>query len=348
MADSFTVTPTPYVIFRGGQDNNPDTLVNLGTDSVWVDTQPQVTNTQGFELTPSAMYPVEGKQYLSVVCPTSSTVQLLGRSGLNFWDPNQIATAINLIGVPPIDKAKLLYDPGPIGLALGSPFVSPVIDLSSYNSYTLRAVETNGAAGSVTTAVRQCAINWYADAAGTQLIMFEQFFFWPSGGQLIVGPSGVRGPYAKITFNSIAVGAATGVITTRMYGSFRTVSQNKFYTANLQTGAGFTTYQGNAGLYIASGSVPVGVSKEFPFVYGGPAILSMNVGPTTTANSIIGLVDPLNTLVINAVRFPINTASQTGQVDVIIPPWPVVLYINNGNAAAWAVAISLTMDGNRY
>jgi hypothetical protein len=346
MSDTFPVTPVPYLIFRAGQNANADTLINLGPDNVYVDTQPQVTTTQGFLLSPNAMYPVEANQYLSVVCPTASSVQLLGRSGLNFWDPNQLATAINLIGVPPIDRAQLISTETFSSVPVGNPWNTQVFDISGFNTIDLFVNETNGADGSVTNALRKILVFYFSDAAGTHVMAVDAYYHWPSGGGIIAGPTAAKGPFIKIIGQALAVGAVASV-TYSLFASMRTTANNKIETTNKQVGAGFLANDGDDGTAIMVGTIPVGTTKEFPKTYAGPATITASTGATITATTTIGIVDPLIGATLAAITFPVATVNRW-TTSIYLTERPVVFSITNGNAAGLAAAVVLMMDGNRY
>jgi hypothetical protein len=356
-ATSYPVSTVPNVLFQGGQHQPADTLVNTGTTVIYVDNQPQITTTQGYALNPNAMYPVEANSFLSVVCPTTGTVQLLGRSGLNYWDPQQIATAINLIGVPAIDRAAVVSSAAALTVTRGFTITQGPFDVSSYSTLYLSVTEVNGAAGSVTAGLRNLQIESFSDAAATNLMATESWFYWPSGPgnlgpngsgpQLLLTPVTVKGPFIKLFWNAIAFGAATATVSYRLVGSFRSPAP-QIVTNNAQARAGFLSSDGSSGIAAASGAFPAGTTDEFPVTFPGPAFVQAAVGATTTATSSMRLIDPDSLQPLWEIAWPTSANAQAASAYLVLPLKPFILRVVNGNVGANGGSLVVTMDAARY
>jgi hypothetical protein len=259
----------------------------------------------------------------------------------------QIANAINVVGVPPIDRPEQVYT-NSIVLALGGTFTSPVIDASEFNSLTVSVDEVNGAAGSCAVARMMYVWTW-ADAAGAIFMSGEAYSYMPSSGWVLVTPNMLKGPYVQVQFEALAAGAANATIDISLVGSYRTTgSQARVELGNSMAGGGMTLARatGDLGDWIAEGNWAIGAVEEYPCVYGGPATFGWNVGALTN-QSYIYMYEVYSGGTLWALTLPVLAATQRGSMSIIMPVHAVRFRFTNSTGGAVACRFGITMDGNR-
>jgi hypothetical protein len=334
-------------------------IINDGTQYAFLGNDSTVNVTSGFPLGPGSNKVWDGKQALYAVCVAGlpTTIRIIDNSGAMFDVTNvagqilaqglagQIANAINVVGVPPIDRPEVVYQ-DTIALAAAGAFTSAVIDSAAFNSLTVHIDEVNGAAGSCATA-RQFYIWTYADAAGTIFMSGDTYSYMPSNGFVLITPNMLKGPYIQFVFPPLGAGAALATINITAVGSYRTTgSQARVEIGNSMAGAGFMVASGDNGSWIAEGNWPAGVSEEYPYIYSGPATFGWNVGALAN-QSYMYMYDVLSGGTLWALSFPVSAVAQRGSMNVYLPVHATRFRFNNSTAGAVACRFALTMDGNR-
>ena len=255
----------------------------------------------------------------------------------------QIATNINLLGVPPIDRAAVIVSTSEV-VPINTDFITPVFDVSQYQSLSIDIFEVNGAPGSLGTP-RQMFALYYADAGATQFIAGDMYYYMPSHGKVIASPVQSRGPYMTLRFEGVAGGAANGTIDYKIVGSYRTTTRPRVEFTNAQPVVN-TLESGDSGMWIASGNYPVGASSEWPFTYAGSATLSWLTNAVAGAACNMIISDIVNNTSIFQQTFPVSAAVGTGMINMIeLPLRPMRINITNNTGAPWGARFALMMNG---
>ncbi|HXK36062.1 MAG TPA: hypothetical protein VJ553_00585 [Candidatus Paceibacterota bacterium] len=357
----FTISdtaPTPIIPY-GVTVTDSSLVTNIGANTIWLGNDSTVGITSGLPLNPGANKPWEAGQALYAVCAPGfgSTLQMIDNDGSTF-DPTaissalligglatQIATAINLLGVPPVDQAALAYA-NIQNVALGVAWNSPIIDVSRYNSLSIGIYETNGAAGSCLVP-REIYLWSFIDPLGAIANDGRRYAYMPSGGGLLVTPSANRGPYIQIGVAALGAGAANASVDMTIVGSMRmTGTQERVEMINVQAGGGFTNRTGDEGVWIAQGNMPIGTTSEFPVTYAGPATFGWEIGNVTT-QAYVRILDQMAGFQIASMSFPVLAAAQRGFLPLLLPNRPIRVDFLNANAGVLLARFALTMDGSR-
>jgi len=354
-------SPTAIIPY-GTTVGDAQLLTNIGANTVWLGNDSTVNVTSGLPLAPGANKVWESGQALYAVCTPGAltTLQMIDNTG-SVFDPTaignatgiallagglagQIATAINLLGVPPIDRAaNLLNDVQ--NVAFGAGYNTAIVDCSQYNSLSIQLSEVNGAAGSCMTP-REVFLFSYADPGGAIFMDGRRYTYFPSNGSITITPSMSRGPYLQVGYAPLAAGAAFGTITSIINGSMRTTgTQERVEIANSQVRT-FTVLDGDPGLWQMSGNVPIGTTSEYPVTYSGPATLGWEVGAITT-QGYVRFIDQITGAIFAALSFPVSASAQRGFQTLYLPERAIRVDVLNANAAVLAARLALTMDGNR-
>lgn len=166
-----------------------------------------------------------------------------------------IASQINLAGVPPIDTQTVVLDSGLVALNSGVPYVTAVLDVSRYQSLYIHLFDL-GFNTNIVPDIREVDLDWYTVAQGGDLIdrdvvgLSDSFgnAFGVNQGVIVETPA--RGGGLKVTISDIAVsGNTSGAKATQvrfvLVGSYKAMTQlsykaNSSYQSKL-TGATLST-----------------------------------------------------------------------------------------------------------
>jgi len=224
----YPVGPTPFTVFQRGQNQPRYGLTNTGSDTIYVSNTTQTSPTDGWPLNPSATMPWPAGTQLSIVCPTSSTLQTLD-ADVGLFDPSAIASEISGIGVPAIDQPALLLSLTTAAVPSGSaPADTTAVDCRRYQGVYISGQEA-GATNLTTT--RVYTLVWYADASlgANTVLAREQFSVATYGGAFQVQRP-VRGAFLVIQ-RSAVVTTTPDTLILSVYGTMRNVSNRTYLTS---------------------------------------------------------------------------------------------------------------------
>jgi hypothetical protein len=219
------------------------TVLNTGSATAYLTDQAPDSTTDGQPLSAGSSLTWTKGQPLWVIGPSSTTLVVSENTGPIFDAgaiaaqilaqglAGQIATAINVIGVPAIESATVLEDFSAVTPAGFSPgLAGPAIDCSRYQSLRIYCSETYGIGGTYPPP-RAYSITWYADSGGT-IPVGEDAFNVPTGTNGIVPAASAvvsvpcRGPFFTIDSLSISVGPSTSGCV--VLGSYRPAQDLKW------------------------------------------------------------------------------------------------------------------------
>lgn len=139
-----------------------------------------------------------------------------------------IASAINVAGVPAIDKPTVLLNLA-AGMTSGTSYTSPTINCTGYQSLFLDWTDTP--VGSyVGTDFRELTFSWYGDAALTIPVDADSYFVSssaPNSG--VSGSLRVRAPYLVVSVTSVARNASVNL---GILGSYRPLQSDSLIFNN--------------------------------------------------------------------------------------------------------------------
>jgi hypothetical protein len=359
MQQAFTINDiSPTKVIYDNVNMGSTIIFNDGANTIWLGNDTTLSISNGFPLGPGSNKSWNADQPCYAICATglTSSLRITDNDGALFDTANiagqiisqgladDIATALRIEGVPPIDNAQVLYD-ATNNVALNMTWNTPIIDASRYNSISIRHYETNGAAGSVT-ATRTMWVFCYADSGGVTAMNADVYSYLPSGGGVLITPSMLKGPYVQIYLAGLAVGAANATIQTTVVGSYRTTGQQSRVELLNSMARTFTNDDGDSGTWNATGAWPAGATDEYPVTYGGPATFGWNVG-ATSSQSYMYIYDQKTGVIIAAQSFPVSTTTQRGWLPINLPVHPIKFRFNNSTAANITCSFGLVMDGAR-
>jgi hypothetical protein len=279
------------------------TVLNTGSATAYLTDQAPDSTTDGQPLSAGSSLTWTKGQPLWVIGPSSTTLVVSENTGPIFDAgaiaaqilaqglAGQIATAINVIGVPAIESATVLEDFSAVTPAGFSPgLAGPAIDCSRYQSLRIYCSETYGIGGAYPPP-RAYSITWYADAGGT-IPVGEDAFNVPTGTNgLVPAASAVvsvpcRGPFFTIDSLSVSVGPSTSGCV--VLGSYRPAQDLKWS----KIADGFSGSSGvvllspsatgdQGGTFSISANLPVGTTTDWPILPGGDALSMLAIGVST-------------------------------------------------------------------
>jgi hypothetical protein len=323
------------------------TIYNTGQATVYLDAenQPQDT-TGGAPLTAGSTLPWDKDLALYAFCPTSTTLVLSENSQIPFDAgaiaaqiigqglPGDIAAAINVVGIPPIDRYTVL-DTSPA--LSGNGYASAPINSSGYQS--IQMVWQNGGSRIVPGRV---SLQWYADAGLTlaNFLGFDEFIV--GTGSITQFTTPVRGAYFQIVIDNASTDTGSGVLKT--FGSYKVAASTLYKGQGAGSVTGALEGSTDLGVQTWSGSIPAGITWTWqPGVVAGDTRLLLRF---TTAGTLSYLWRVPNTVFAlttyaSATALAIATGDTVLQ-DVFLPPVPVELSMTNGGGAALTFRATLT------
>ena len=316
--DQYPVNQTSYVVFRPGQNQPISSVNNSGTVPLYLDSQPQLSTTQGALLNVGAITPWQEHLPLYVVCPTGTGLLSVTDNPVGYWDSfsiagaligqglaQLIATAISLTGAPPLNiVAPLINLVGstPNVLGGGTTQTVSVVPYQSIRLFWNDGLTINAPGPSATT--RKITINWF-DAAGNNIYAGNPIFtvgndtdpyaynVYSATGYLDVV---LQPPFAaasmSVTYEGIT-GIGYGILPTLLVsGSYRSMGVTRVRNGSLfMVNTSGTVV--NTGLYGTFDMTPVAgggaTTTDYPLVSSGMGTFSMahKGGGTLTVDAAI-------------------------------------------------------------
>jgi hypothetical protein len=237
----------PETIFRRQQKQTSYNLYNIDTtNDIYLDDTPQMPgNPTGLPLHPGAQITWESGRECYAICATGLTAQLLTSPAAGgYFDPytlatniltlapggltlaQQIANAINVVGVPAIDRMTVLYDDTRVVVAGAGVNYIPILDVSAYQSLFVYIADTPTAAYTGT-AVRKWNAQWM-DPAGAFLLDVPRYSIANASGQMQARLR-TRGPGLLLFAPGVARDSTVNVM---IIGSYRSLTSESIYMSN--------------------------------------------------------------------------------------------------------------------
>jgi hypothetical protein len=311
--DEYPVNQQSYVVFRPGQGQPQTSVANGGTVPVYLDSQPQLSTTQGALLNVGAITPWTEELPLYVVTPTGAGLIQVTENVVGYWDPyaiagslnNQglpqlIASAISITGAPPLNivvqLVNLLASVNPSDLA-GTTQIFSVVPYMSVRVFWYSGSET--APGLNTQAI---ALNWF-DAQGNNLYTGGSIYGGFDANPYVYQVARANGfldivtqppdGAASMSVSWAASGAHITAPTLLVSGSYRSVTGGMLVrngSAGLPNTSGTVTDSGLYGYYTMT-LAGTGATTDYPVATSGPGVFSChhNGGGTSTVD--VALVD---------------------------------------------------------
>lgn len=293
VASNFTVNgyaPTPVLEFGVARDKflyNRDSAntLYLGTDR-------GVTSSSGFPMGPASTRRWVAGDPLFAICESGKSAVLnISDNAGEYNDPaanaaqilqqglaGQIASAINLVGVPSIDRPTLLY--ADTRVVAGGSFANylPILDVSQYKSLYVAFSETPTA--SYTGTLGRTWVMTWADSSGLYTISQEDL-------EISAADGSVYGVIPSKGATLAMLGTNSGVDSTvkvHIYGSYRdSVEKLNFAYNGIATANPLTAYFGiGYGALVFSGTTgAAGTYTAYPTYETGNYTLYLSVSSAT-------------------------------------------------------------------
>lgn len=334
-------------VLPAGKPHDPVTIYNTGQATVYLDAenQPQDT-TGGSPLTAGSTLPWDKDLPLYAYCPTSTTL-ILSENGQIPFDAGaiaaqiitqglatQIANAINVVGIPPIDRYTIL-DTSPA--LSGNGYASAPINSSGYQS--IQMVWQNGGSRIVPGRV---SLQWYADAGLTlaNFLGFDEFIV--GTGSITQFTTAVRGAYFQIVIDNAGADTGSGVLKT--FGSYKVAASTLYKAQGAGSVTGALEGSTDLGVQTWSGTIPpAGVWTWQPGVVAGDAHLILRFTTNGTLSYLLRAPNTIFALTtyLSGSGLAVTTANPIIS-DVFLPPIPAELSMTNGGGADLTFRATLT------
>lgn len=278
------------------------TVLNTGSATAYLNDGSPDSTTDGQPLSAGSSLIWTKGQPLWVIAPAATTLVVSENTGPIFDAgaiaaqilaqglASQIATAINVVGVPAIESATILEQFSSVTALNANPGIGGIpIDCSRYQSLRMYFSETY-AIGGAYPPPRPYTITWYADAAGTIPVGFDSFNV-PTGTNAALVPAAsavvavpCRGPYFDLGAQSVSVGPSTvGAI---VLGSYRPVQDLKWSKLtdgfSGSSGVAITSALGDqGGTFSISSALAAGTVIDYPILPGGDCMSMLSIGANT-------------------------------------------------------------------
>jgi hypothetical protein len=226
-----------------GTDYNPGTLAINGNVNATVTGNVAVTNTPNVNVANTASVNVANTPAVSisgtpaVTISGTPTVDIGTVSGS--IDIASVAGNVDVVGnggyINPGLYASALYDTTTHTIAVSATYTTPVLNVQNYQSFSL-SVEAYCPSQSNAGAplVQQVQLQWYADAAATQLLETDTYWMWigssaaTAANTPLVGGGPARGAYLTITFFNHSSIEPVDVILISVFGTGRATEKLRF------------------------------------------------------------------------------------------------------------------------
>jgi hypothetical protein len=345
---------TGRALLRPGQIKDTFTIYNIGTTTVYLNTDNQPTGSaDGAPLSPGSVVPWQGGKSLYATCATTGQIFVsdnpqvpfdAGAIAAQILDQGlaqDIADAIKITGTPPIDTNVLINsttNPNNGNTAVGS----AIIDVSQYQSINL-----------VCTAFSDPAINVRMDVVwrdSTGVATFTESVFVGTGGRTLSAMA-VRGP--KASFSVIIAGAVGAPATIKVFGSYKSVQSTYCVLSGYgEMGNGQLDGLYETGFQTWYGTIPVSTTwvAQLDHVVGPAKIIMRYVSTNTagvtrlvrTPNTIYGLTTYL------AESAMPTTAGLMQYDDIVLPPVPLEISMANTSATQTLAFRATIVYGRPY
>lgn len=339
-----TISVTTRATLAAGSNPNgygdDVTITNTGTATAYLDSDQPDSTTSGQPLSAGSSLTWSKDQPLWTVAPVATTLVVSENTGAIFDAgaiasqilaqglADQIAAAINVVGVPAIESATVIVNQSTVTPSGANPGFAGIFDCSRYQS--LRAYFSETYVVGVILPPRPYTITWYADAAATIPIGFDSFNV-PTGtnaalvdvaSALVAVPC--RGPFFELTAQSIAGDSTASVV---IVGSYRPVQDLKWSKLTdgftMQSGTVVNTATGaNGGLFSMSANMTVGTTTDYPILPGGEASVSLTIG-NTTGNCDFNIRDTYSGRYVWRRLTSTLAATQTFSDRIVLPNSPI-------------------------
>jgi hypothetical protein len=320
-------------------------IANTGATTIFVnDKDPLRDPSAGQPLTAGSSLGWDADRSLYMTCPTSGTVTITENGGtlmdagaiasqiINQGLAQDIADAIYITGTPPVDKYTQLDSSGNIPPASG--YDTPWLDVSGYQSIVINF--NNSFSGGAALNPGTLIVEWNADAFGAVTLAFDQA---TAGSSIIAGDYTtwilpVKGPFVQVRVISASGGAGASM---RIYGSYKAVSKSSFTAPNDGSVSGTVEGSEVAGFATWAFTVPVSttVTWQPPTVAGHAKLLirgfNATPGTMTMLFRTLGTVAAFTSMAAETGLVP--TAATVLQYDLILPPGPLLMSMQNASAA---------------
>jgi hypothetical protein len=339
-----TISVTTRATLAAGSNPNgygdDVTITNTGTATAYLDSDQPDSTTSGQPLSAGSSLTWSKDQPLWTVAPVATTLVVSENTGAIFDAgaiaaqilaqglASQIATAINVVGVPAIESATVLQSFSSVTALNANPGIggSP-IDCSRYQSLRVYCSETY-AIGGAYPPPRPYTISWYADAAGTIPVGVDAFNV-PTGTNAALVPAAsavvsvpCRGPYFVLGAQSVSVGPSTvGAI---VLGSYRPAQDLKWSKLtdgfSGSSGAVVTSALGDqGGTFSISSALAAGTTTDYPILPGGDCLSMLAIG-ANTAQCSFQIRDLYNNRFIYNRPIPVTAAPGSMFVERLVLP----------------------------
>jgi len=321
-------------LYLPGRKHPQVMIANTGATTIYVNNEDPISDpSAGQPLTPGSSLGWDADRSLYMTCPTSGTVTITENSGtlmdagaiasqiISQGLADDIASAIYISGIPPVDRYTLVQD---TGVVTGTYF-SPMIDVTGYQS--MNVVYQNGATianpGNI-------SITWYAAPTFllADVIGFDDFFV---GTGILTNLSvPIRGPFYQVNFFG---GAGGGQM--KSYGSYKAVQDEYFIGLGSASANGTVAGGGSQGMQHWNGSIPIATNWTWqPDVVACSQQLVMRYTTTSQVTLLMRIPTNIYPVVTYAAETNLPTVNgQTQTYNLVLPPCPVELSLTNTHAA---------------
>lgn len=350
--------------FRGymsGSYPSPVSVINTGSVTVYLDDEPQTDVSRGRPLGPGSTVVWEANTPLWLIAESAAgEVRISDSSGAMFDAgaiasqilgqglAGEIASAISLSGVPVIDAPAELHTGTQTPATGVSGVSSPIIDVARYQSVMLTTLEMNS--GTPPVGVRLFTVQWFADAAGAQVLALETFAAPISAG-LVEAHLPVRGAFMRINPAGATTGAGVATLSVTVYGSYRAVVRPRMRIVpsglSGSSGAVAAGDQGAYGGFVMSANVAVGATVvDYPVSYAGLATFHATTMSTTTNSFVQFILTAVGSGRRLASLFIPAGPPSAQNTSVVLPREPVAVTVINSTATLCGVFASLCMTAD--
>lgn len=347
MSNTFTVGPNGpttgsagVAIYQPGRPHPAVTIYNTGLVTVYLDhDNPLIPATSGLPLSAGSSIPWDADLPLYVACPTSTTI-VISDNGSIGTDASAVAAAIIaqglaqdiadavfLQGVPPVDKFALL-DASPSFGAAG--YTTPVLDTTNLNSLLLTF--SNGPTTALVNG--KITVVWYSEVGTINDLAAHAV---GTGSSVVAGDHTtweipVEGPFCEIVVSADSGGSGAKL---RVNGSYKTLPKASYVAVNAGSVSG-TTEGGSLNGFTnwATSIVALAAAQSWqPDCIAGHAKLNIRVPATSTMTMMFRALAPagVNYTIASVVTFA-TTPTTVLDFDVLLPPYPIEILLSNNHA----------------
>lgn len=346
-ARNYTVTDTVLPVFPDGAQDTLTVYNTSATDVLYVNEHPDLN---GFALGAGSTMTWDAKRALYLYAPTGKTIiaAILDNAGTIFPAgaiasqilqqglATQIANAITLNGVPPIDPYTTILSASVPFVGGGGDYFSAFIDCHTYQSLIISVKDTR-ASSAATPTPRTWTVYWYdKDPAlgGALIIGYESFESCDNnnvagGANEMIFTCPTRGHHMAV------LGSDSGLTSTaslRVVGSYKSVEKPSYVMRTQWAGSAgavnASPFPASVDRFYYSAAAPkaAGLLQDWPHVIGGGfATATVTASNVTVAGSVaiadvkggsaVGSGEPIHAYF----ALPINAGIQSQTVMFAVP-----------------------------